>query len=132
MLEMFEETTKKRGSATREIIHAIQNDYTTLRAIADHTNMPYRDVNAIVTSLELQDRVIALDYKVKRGNQQFKVVRAEKQRARNRGAVEHPRHRLNLDDLNKIQTMHNIWHTIPPHIPMSTQFAGTVRVHRIA
>lgn len=76
---MLHKEGRRWGTSTQQVIEAIQNNCTTLRSIADCTGIIYRSVNAIVTSLEMQGRVLARDYSLKRGNQQFKVIHAGKQ-----------------------------------------------------
>ncbi|MFT3800685.1 MAG: hypothetical protein QM766_05635 [Burkholderiaceae bacterium] len=75
------------------IVEAIQHGCTTLRQIAERTRIDYRSVNAIIHSLERQGRVSAEDYDIRRGLQQFRVVRADRVPVSERDLIEHPRSR---------------------------------------
>lgn len=70
---------RKWGASTQQVIEAIQNNCTTLRAIADHTGICYRSVNGFIASLENQGRVRAEDYGIKRRYQQFFLMTANEQ-----------------------------------------------------
>jgi hypothetical protein len=124
-----EKTRKKAwGTLTPQVVEAIQNNYTTLRQIADHTGISYRSVNAIINSLELQDRVIAESYEMKRCEQIFKVIRANRQNFFNRGFVEHPKNRT-----QKSHKSHPIFpFALDRHIQHQKKYtSGSVLVHRL-
>lgn len=115
------------GASTKQVIDAIQGDCRSLREIANYTGIPYRSVNAIVNSLEMQDRVVAENYDLKRGEQRFKVLRADKHPVRNRGFVEHPRKRSVPPMAAQVQGLFGMGMT-PATVAQAT---GVGRVHRL-
>ncbi len=119
MLEQEQASGKCRqwGSSTQKVIEAIQAGKNTLPEISDHTGISYRSCNSIVYSLEMQDRVHATDYSVKRGFQRFRVLLAHKQPVRSRGFVEHPRKRKSL--AADVQNMLGVG-ALPAHLAFST------------
>ena len=82
---------RKWGDGTRQVVESIRQGCTTLRQIAERTRIEYRSVNAIVHSLERQGRVAADDYDVRRGLQQFRVVREDRLPMAERGLIEQQR-----------------------------------------
>ena len=61
---------------TQQVLNAIRDGHNTLHAIAAHTQIKYRSVNAMVASLEKQKRVEANSYDLKRELQVFDMVGA--------------------------------------------------------
>lgn len=79
-------STSKRGkgpwgSTTQAVVEAIQSGANTLSLISQATGVEYRKVNAYVYALECQERVIANNYDLKRCDQTFTVIHADRRPA---------------------------------------------------
>jgi hypothetical protein len=123
---------QERGAYTRSVIDAILNGCSTLRQIADATGISYRSVNAIVDSLERQNRVLADDYKLRRGEQQFRVLHADRVPPKQRGYSCHPRNRptpMTISiPLHPSGLLASLFGVVPPAL---MQASGSSRVHRL-
>lgn len=97
------------GSTTQLIIRAIQNGANTLAAIANMTGIEYRKVNAYVYALECQERVLANDYDLKRGEQVFTVIHPDRRPAEQGARRHHPAASQASPTL-----IDTVWHNLRP------------------
>ncbi len=65
---------RKRGAITQGVLDAIADGHHTLRAISECLSLSYRDINAIVTSLEARGRVCAINGEARRGEREFHLT----------------------------------------------------------